>query len=822
MRRWILHVVVAVVAAIAPSVCQARTVPLASTAPASSARPGSRSGSIDAANNGPAEKKKRTRFNPSLSMPKVWGRSNGKQSEPPSSSDGDDTSDPEKGQQSTDDADVKSGDDGDGSSDGDDTSDPEKGQQSTDDADVKSGDDGDGKNPVDMENAATNPAGGSEGGADIDEKSSTTSTDADETVAEPLEEKKTSSQPKEDGKIEMETHPLEAQSSNQTQTRSGIIYIAPPVSPMKKTSSQPKEDGKIEMETHPLEAQSSNQTQTRSGIIYIAPPVSPMMPQHQHHARPMPYPFVPQHQHHPHQHNNNRSPSLLSSILSILLPRPQNMPPSPYGPPSPMPPSSPYGPGPGNNALLSLLLRLALFSAGTLVLDLLGLGAHSDAFLPTPAQHYTFERINDRYRRDGSALRQALESPPPGIGKRRWKRAFGRRRRDAVGVLTLSEIEDEGGEERNNNHHLAGSETTTTTKEPPSLTNGALYNRTVIIVEMKPDARVGNGIAEQLRDTVTFLIEQHRDHVDRRRLDAKHAMSSRLFSSSKFLPSSYFSSKTSFRHRHRHRTPNGIRPALGTEMEIVLFLDSPGGTVQDYGLASSHLWRLRNEPHVTLSVCVDRVAASGGYMMACQATPGHLFAAPFAMVGSIGVLMETVNVNEVLKRYGVKPLVIKAGKNKAPLKTLGEVTQEELKMAQDDADVIHEAFQRWVTQSRPNVAVTEDWIEKVCTGSVFLGQEACNLGLVDRVLTSDQYIAEKIAAGDRVLRLIPYRGPQFGLKISPLDLLLSGLDAEGRAKISGRIRRFGRGALRHVAPLFRVGATVGILNHLASLHYHRP
>jgi len=747
MRRWILHVVVAVVAAIAPSVCQARTVPLASTAPASSARPGSRSGSIDAANNGPAEKKKRTRFNPSLSMPKVWGRSNGKQSEPPSSSDGDDKNDHEKG------------------------------QQSTDDADVKSGDDGDGKNPADTENYATNPVEGAEGGVDADEKSSTTSTDADETLAEPLEEKETS-------------------------------------------SSQPKEDGKMEIEAHPSEAQYSNQT--RSGIIYIAPPVSPMMPQHQHHARPMPYPFVPQHQHHPHQHNNNRSPSLLSSILSILLPRPQNMPPSPYGPPSPMPPSSPYGPGPGNNALLSLLLRLALFSAGTLVLDLLGLGAHSDAFLPTPAQHYTFERINDRYRRDGSALRQALESPPPGIGKRRWKRAFGRRRRDAVGVLTLSEIEDEGGEERNNNHHLAGSETTTTTKEPPSLTNGALYNRTVIIVEMKPDARVGNGIAEQLRDTVTFLIEQHRDHVDRRRLDAKHAMSSRLFSSSKFLPSSYFSSKTSFRHRHRHRTPNGIRPALGTEMEIVLFLDSPGGTVQDYGLASSHLWRLRNEPHVTLSVCVDRVAASGGYMMACQATPGHLFAAPFAMVGSIGVLMETVNVNEVLKRYGVKPLVIKAGKNKAPLKTLGEVTQEELKMAQDDADVIHEAFQRWVTQSRPNVAVTEDWIEKVCTGSVFLGQEACDLGLVDRVLTSDQYIAEKIAAGDRVLRLIPYRGPQFGLKISPLDLLLSGLDAEGRAKISGRIRRFGRGALRHVAPLFRVGATVGILNHLASLHYHRP
>ncbi|EED96020.1 hypothetical protein THAPSDRAFT_261093, partial [Thalassiosira pseudonana CCMP1335] len=185
--------------------------------------------------------------------------------------------------------------------------------------------------------------------------------------------------------------------------------------------------------------------------------------------------------------------------------------------------------------------------------------------------------------------------------------------------------------------------------------------------------------------------------------------------------------------------------------EILLLLDSPGGTVQDYGLASSHLARLRNEPHITLSVCVDRVAASGGYMMACQATPGQLFAAPFAMVGSIGVLMETINFNDVLKKYGVKPLVIKAGKNKAPLKTLGEVTNEELKMAQSDADVIHKAFQDWVLQSRPNVVVSKGWIEKVCTGSVFLGKEARELGLIDRVMTSDEYVAERIANGDRVL-----------------------------------------------------------------------
>jgi len=411
---------------------------------------------------------------------------------------------------------------------------------------------------------------------------------------------------------------------------------------------------------------------------------------------------------------------------------------------------------------------------------------------------------------------------------------FGRRRKEVVSTLISAD-------------ELDGNNDTQQLTEAPSLIGGSLYNRTVIIVDMKPDSRVGNGVAEQLRDTVTFLIEQHRDHVDIRNHDATKSVSSKRLSS-KLLPS-YFSRAS---HSHNRRTHNGIRPALGTEIEIVLFLDSPGGTVHDYGLASSHLSRLRDEPRVTLSVCVDRVAASGmyfqtviyffslterginshltfhhyyltgGYMMACQATPGHLFAAPFAMVGSIGVIMETINVNDVLKRYGVKPLVIKAGKSKAPLKTLGEVTPEELKMAQDDADVIHEAFQRWVTTSRPNVVASKDWIEKVCTGAVFLGQEAQDLGLVDRVLTSDEYVAERIAAGDRVLRLIPYKGPQFGLKISPLDLLLSGMDAEGRANIRERIQGLGMSLVRRVAPLCRVGAAVGVLNRLASLHNERP
>jgi len=529
--------------------------------------------------------------------------------------------------------------------------------------------------------------------------------------------------------------------------------------------------------------------QTRPSVVYFSTPHG-MVPN----TRPMPYPYLPQpHPHHiyPQQNQNRKSGSILSSILSSLF-GPQNKPPpSPYGPP--ISPPSPYGPSNNSNevtillsTILSLMLRLAIISFTTHILDFFGMG-HSDstAFLPSPAQHYTFERVNDRYRRDGAALMQALSSPPPGLKKSKWKRIFGRRKRE--NIKTLFDIEKLEGDNVNGTISTTG-----------------IYNRTVIIIDMKPDSRVGNGVSEQLRDTVSFLIEQHRDHVDRRSNDLSSQLANAL---SPKLPV----------HSRTHR---GMRAGLGTDLEVLLLLESPGGSVQDYGLASSQLTRLRDEPHITLSVCVDRVAASGGYMMACQASPGHLMAAPFSMIGSIGVLMETVNFHEVLKKYGVDPIVIKAGKSKAPLKTLGEVTPEELQLAQKDAEVIHEAFRQWVLKARPNVSVSEDWLDKVCTGAVFLGKEAEELGLVDRVVTSDEYIAERIAAGDRVLRLMPYRGPQFGFKLSPLDLLLLGTDAEGRTRLSEKFQLLRSGITRHIAPLFRVGSAVGFLNlmhHLATL-----
>ncbi|KAL7473271.1 hypothetical protein ACHAXS_013714 [Conticribra weissflogii] len=536
-----------------------------------------------------------------------------------------------------------------------------------------------------------------------------------------------------------------------------------------------------EISEHPLT------NQTRPSVIYFSTPHG-MVPN----PRPMPYPYLPQpHPHHVHpQQNQNRKPgSLLSSILSSLF-GPQNKPPpSPYGPPIP----SPYGPNNNSNevtillsTILSLVLRLAIISFTTHILDFFGMG-HSDstAFLPSPAQHYTFERVNDRYRRDGAALMQALAFPPPGVKKSKWKRIFGRRKKE--NIKSLLEMEQLEGDNVNG-----------------TISTAAIYNRTVIILDMKPDSRVGNGVSEQLRDTVSFLIEQHRDHVDRRRSDLTSQLANAI---SQKVPVN-------------SRTHRGMRAGLGTDLEVLLLLESPGGSVQDYGLASSQLTRLRDEPHITLSICVDRVAASGGYMMACQASPGHLMAAPFSMIGSIGVLMETVNFHEVLKKYGVDPIVIKAGKSKAPLKTLGEVTPEELELAQKDAEVIHEAFRQWVLKARPNVSVSKEWLDKVCTGAVFLGKEAEELGLVDRVVTSDEYIAERIAAGDRVLRLMPYRGPQFGFKLSPLDLLLLGTDAEGRTRIAEKFQLLRNGISRQFASLFRVGSAVGVLNlvhYLATL-----
>jgi serine protease SohB len=210
-------------------------------------------------------------------------------------------------------------------------------------------------------------------------------------------------------------------------------------------------------------------------------------------------------------------------------------------------------------------------------------------------------------------------------------------------------------------------------------------------------------------------------------------------------------------------------------LEVILLLESAGGLVSTYGLAAYELSRIRKEgaaaisndnakitisPSISLSVCVDKVAASGGYMMACQASPGKLYAAPFAILGSIGVIGQTINVHNVLQSYGIQPLVFKSGDQKSPVGLIGEVTKEGRAKVQQSLEDIHEAFKTLVLHSREECSNLD--IDKVSTGDIWLGREAVELGLADRIMSSQEYIAHRIQEGDTVLQLKSYqREPPF-------------------------------------------------------------
>jgi serine protease SohB len=135
-------------------------------------------------------------------------------------------------------------------------------------------------------------------------------------------------------------------------------------------------------------------------------------------------------------------------------------------------------------------------------------------------------------------------------------------------------------------------------------------------------------------------------------------------------------------------------------------------------------------------VCVDKVAASGGYMMACIAH--QIYAAPFAVVGSIGVLAQVPNIHKFLQRHQVDVEVLTAGKHKAPLTLMGEKTEEGRQKLLEDLKAIHQRFKNLVGRYRPQLdlaAVTE--------GDFWLAEDAQRLGLVDKLETSDSYLMTK-------------------------------------------------------------------------------
>lgn len=172
------------------------------------------------------------------------------------------------------------------------------------------------------------------------------------------------------------------------------------------------------------------------------------------------------------------------------------------------------------------------------------------------------------------------------------------------------------------------------------------------------------------------------------------------------------------------------------EDEIVVRLTSPGGAVAQYGLASSQLARLISA-NLSVTVCVDTVAASGGYMMASVAN--KIVAAPFAFIGSIGVVAGVPNFHRVLQKNEIDYLQFTAGKHKRTVTPFVEVTEEGKQKFQEELTEIHQAFKNHIVKSRENID-----IEEVATGEYWLANQAKEKGLVDEILTSDDYINSKM------------------------------------------------------------------------------
>jgi ClpP class serine protease len=307
---------------------------------------------------------------------------------------------------------------------------------------------------------------------------------------------------------------------------------------------------------------------------------------------------------------------------------------------------------------------------------------YNPAHLPPISQQYMFERLNERYVKDGMALYKAIHSkhldfkwpgsdPPISIDVHKPKLN--------VAVPTSSE--------------------------------------TVIVLDWTNlDTSVSRmGI---LRDQISFLLSQYRTL----------AMST----------------------TDDNATTNNNN---STDLEVLVLVESPGGSAADFGLAARQLLRLR-DAGILLTVCVDKVAASGGYMVACTSSPGRLFAAPFAVVGSIGVIGQTVNIHKVLEGWGVTPLVFRGGKDKAPVGMIGEVTPGGVEKIQKMVDATHKAFRYHVATCRPILAES---IEDIGTGDTWLGYDALQHKLIDRITTSDEYIGERISQGARVLKMISYQ-----------------------------------------------------------------
>ena len=179
-----------------------------------------------------------------------------------------------------------------------------------------------------------------------------------------------------------------------------------------------------------------------------------------------------------------------------------------------------------------------------------------------------------------------------------------------------------------------------------------------------------------------------------------------------------------------------ILAASQEDDEVLVRLNNSGGVVHEHGLAASQLVRIK-QANLPLTVSVDKVAASGGYMMACVAD--KILAAPFAIVGSIGVIAQLPNFNRLLDKAGVDFEQQTAGDYKRNVTMFGKNTDKERKQLKEQLEDIHDLFRGFVTDYRPQLDM-----EKVGTGQYWYGSRAKDLALVDEIMTSDDFLSEAV------------------------------------------------------------------------------
>lgn len=192
---------------------------------------------------------------------------------------------------------------------------------------------------------------------------------------------------------------------------------------------------------------------------------------------------------------------------------------------------------------------------------------------------------------------------------------------------------------------------------------------------------------------------------------------------------------------------SAILSASNNDDRVLVRLENPGGTVHEHGLAASQLLRVKQHG-LQLTVAVDKVAASGGYLMACIAD--EILAAPFAIIGSIGVIAQLPNFHRFLETKGVDFEQVTAGRYKRTLTLFGENTEEGREKLREELEDVHELFKRQIGEHRSQVD-----LDKVSTGEHWYGVKALELDLIDRISTSDDLLLE--AAVDHDLYCVTYK-----------------------------------------------------------------